>query len=66
MFSHIGLTHVFNQSSITFNWLNSYILKGDAAQGMELTFATLMARASNEPDSFMGWPPAQCASRPTD
>jgi len=29
----------------TFNSLNSYILKGDAAQGMELTFASLMARA---------------------
>src|SRR4029450_864413 len=44
----------FNQSSLTFNSLNSYILKGDAAQGMELTFATLMARALDEPDSFYG------------
>ena len=35
----------YNQSFLTFNSLNSYILKGDGAQGMELTFATLMARA---------------------
>ena len=54
MFSHIGPTRAFNQSSLTFNSLNSYILKGDAAQGMELTFATLMARALDEPDSFYG------------
>jgi len=54
MFSHIGPTRAFNQSFLTFNSLNSYILKGDAAQGMELTFATLMARAFDEPDSFYG------------
>jgi microcin C transport system substrate-binding protein len=54
MFSHIGPTRAFNQSSLTFNSLNSYILKGDAAQGMEFTFATLMARALDEPDSFYG------------
>ena len=39
-FSQIGPTRQFNQSFLTFNSLNSYILKGDAAQGMELTFAT--------------------------
>jgi microcin C transport system substrate-binding protein len=33
---------------------NSYILKGDAAQGMELTFATLMARSGDEPDAMYG------------
>ena len=44
----------FNQNFLTFNSLNSYILKGDAAQGMELTFTTLMARALDEPDSFYG------------
>ena len=42
MFSQIGPTRQFNQNFLTFNSLNSYILKGDAAQGMELTFATLM------------------------
>ena len=45
VFSQIGPTAQFNQNFLTFNSLNSYILKGDAAQGMELTFATLMARA---------------------
>ena len=45
VFSQIGPSRQFNQIFLTFNSLNSYILKGDAAQGMELTFATLMARA---------------------
>ena len=45
MFSQIGPGTIYNQNFLTFNSLNSYILKGDAAQGMELTFATLMARA---------------------
>jgi microcin C transport system substrate-binding protein len=51
-FSQIGPTRQFNQGLLTFNTLNSYILKGDAAQGMELTFATLMARAYDEPDAM--------------
>ena len=33
---------------------NSFILKGDGAQGMELTFASLMARASDELDALYG------------
>src|SRR5262249_14389805 len=36
------------------NSLNSYILRGDAAQGMELTFATLMVRSGDEPDAMYG------------
>ncbi len=55
VFSQIGPTRQFNQGLLTFNTLNSYILKGDAAQGMELTFATLMARASDEPDAMYGF-----------
>jgi len=55
LFSHIGSTRQFNQSFQTFNTLNSYILRGDAALGMELTFATLMARALDEPDSMYGF-----------
>ncbi|MGD0023145.1 MAG: ABC transporter substrate-binding protein, partial [Xanthobacteraceae bacterium] len=43
IFSQIGPDRQYNQNFLTFNSLNSYILKGDAAQGMELTFATLMA-----------------------
>ena len=35
----------------TFNSLNGFIVKGDRANGMELTFASLMARAFDEPDA---------------
>ncbi len=38
----------------TFDSFNSFILKGDAAQGMELVFDTLMARAHDEPDAVYG------------
>ncbi|MEA2907814.1 MAG: microcin transport system substrate-binding protein [Alphaproteobacteria bacterium] len=61
MFSHMGPTKQFNQSYFTFNSLNTFILKGDAAQGMELTFATLMAPstifspAHDEPDAIYGY-----------
>ena len=54
IFSQIGPTRQFNQNFLTFNTLNSYILKGDAAQGMELTFASLMARSGDEPDAMYG------------
>jgi microcin C transport system substrate-binding protein len=50
--SFIGQTRANNQSFLTFNSLNSYILKGDGAQGMEWTFATLMAPSLDEPDSL--------------
>ena len=53
-FSQIGPNRQFNQNFLTFNSLNSYILRGDAAQGMELTFATLMARSGDEPDAMYG------------
>jgi microcin C transport system substrate-binding protein len=54
LFSQIGPNRQFNQNFLTFNSLNSYILQGDAAQGMELTFATLMVRAGDEPDAMYG------------
>src|SRR6185436_10817495 len=54
-FSQIGPTAAFNQNFLTFNSLNSYILKGDGAQGMDLTFATLMARSGDEPDAMYGY-----------
>ncbi|MGH6735678.1 MAG: extracellular solute-binding protein [Methyloceanibacter sp.] len=38
----------------TFNSLNNYILKGDAAQGLELLFDSLMTRAVDEPDAVYG------------
>ena len=46
---------IYNQSYFTFNSLNAFILKGEGAQGMDLTFATLMARAGDEPDAVYGY-----------
>src|SRR2546426_7990557 len=54
LFSQVGATRAFNQNFLTFNSLNIFILRGDGAQGMELTFASLMARANDEPDAFYG------------
>jgi microcin C transport system substrate-binding protein len=53
-FSMIGANRQFNQNFLTFNSLNSYILRGDAALGMERTFASLMTGAADEPDSMYG------------
>ncbi len=41
-------------SLTTFDSFNMFILKGDAAQGMELVFDTLMVRANDEPDAVYG------------
>ncbi|MGK2921394.1 MAG: extracellular solute-binding protein [Methyloceanibacter sp.] len=38
----------------TFNSLNNFILKGDAAQGLDLLFDSLMVRAADEPDAVYG------------
>jgi microcin C transport system substrate-binding protein len=54
LFSHVGSTRAFNQNFQTFNSLNSFILKGDGAQGMQLTFASLMTSAEDEPDGMYG------------
>lgn len=54
LFSQIGPSRQFNQNFLTFNSLNSYILRGDGAQGMQLTFAALMQAAADEPDSMYG------------
>jgi microcin C transport system substrate-binding protein len=54
VFSQIGPSRQYNQNFLTFNSLNSYILRGDAAQGMDLTFATLMSSASDEADAMYG------------
>ena len=53
-FSQVGPSRQFNQNFLTFNSLNSYILKGDGAQGMQLTFASLMLMTGDEPDSMYG------------
>ncbi|HEY6258814.1 MAG TPA: extracellular solute-binding protein [Xanthobacteraceae bacterium] len=55
-----GPTRQFNQSFFTFNSLNAFILKGDGAYGIDLTFATLMGPATiftpihDEPDAIYG------------
>jgi microcin C transport system substrate-binding protein len=43
-----------NQNFTTFNTLNIYILKGDGAAGMGLTFDSLMTGSGDEPDSLYG------------
>src|SRR6266568_1676428 len=54
VFSFIPSVRGYNQSYFTFNSLNAYILKGEGAQGMDMTFAPLMARANDEPDAMYG------------
>jgi microcin C transport system substrate-binding protein len=54
LFSLIPSVRAFNQSFFTFNSLNAYILKGEGAQGMDMTFTTLMTRANDEPDAMYG------------
>ena len=45
----------YNGSFLTFDSLNGYILKGNGAWGMDLTFATLMRRSGDEPDAVYGF-----------
>jgi microcin C transport system substrate-binding protein len=54
LFSLIPSSRAYNQSFFTFNSLNAYILKGEGAQGMDMTFAALMVRANDEPDAMYG------------
>ncbi|MBR0708146.1 extracellular solute-binding protein [Bradyrhizobium liaoningense] len=53
-FSLIPSVRAYNQSYQTFNSLNAFILKGDGAQGMDMTFVPLMVRANDEPDAMYG------------
>ncbi len=43
-----------NQNPVTFNTLNNYVLRGDGAAGMNLTFASLMAGSADESGSVYG------------
>jgi microcin C transport system substrate-binding protein len=52
--SQIGSSRYYNQNFLTFNSLNGFILRGDAALGIERTFASLMKRSWDEPDSMYG------------
>ena len=54
LFSTIPSSRAYNQSFQTFNSLNAFILKGEGAQGMDMTFTPLMARAGDEPDAMYG------------
>ncbi|MET0970771.1 MAG: extracellular solute-binding protein [Tardiphaga sp.] len=54
VFSTIPSARAFNQSYQTFNSLNAFVLRGDGAQGMGMTFTTLMSRAGDEPDAMYG------------
>ncbi|QOZ50769.1 extracellular solute-binding protein [Bradyrhizobium sp. CCBAU 53338] len=54
-FSLIPSVRGYNQSYFTFNSLNAFVLKGEGAQGMDLTFVTLMAHAGDEPDAMYGF-----------
>ena len=53
-FSEMVSSRGYNGSFLTFNSLNSYILKGEGALGMDYTFAALMARSGDEPDAMYG------------
>ena len=44
----------FNQSTLTFNTLNTFVPRGDAPPRMELCHDTLMVGSLDEPDSFYG------------
>src|ERR1700734_1083749 len=52
LFSLIPSVRAYNQSYQTFNSFNAFILKGEGAQGMDMTFAPLMVRAGEEPDAM--------------
>ena len=54
MFSLIPSGRAHNQSFFTFNSLNAYVIKGEGAQGMDMTFVSLMVRGGDEPDAMYG------------
>jgi microcin C transport system substrate-binding protein len=53
-YSEIVSTRTYNGSFLTFNSLNTFILKGEGVLGMDFTFATLMVRSGDEPDAMYG------------
>ena len=48
------LSMVGPAGTITFDSFNPFILRGDAAQGLDVLFDTLMVRANDEPDAVYG------------
>ena len=64
VYSEVVARRGFNGSFLTFNSLNGYILKGEGALGMDLTFASLMTVASDEPDGMYGFAARSVAISP--
>lgn len=54
VFSEMVTSRTYNGSFLTFNSLNSFILKGEGVLGMDFTFASLMVRSGDEPDAMYG------------
>lgn len=54
VFSHLPGQLILNQNFNTFNSMNTFILRGDGPLQMEMTFASLMTRAYDEPDAVYG------------
>jgi microcin C transport system substrate-binding protein len=48
------LSTIGTEGRTTFDSFNGFLLKGDAAQGIEYLFDTLMTRAGDEPDAVYG------------
>ena len=48
------LSTIGTEGRTTFDSFNGFLLKGDAAQGLESLFDTLMTRAGDEPDAVYG------------
>ena len=64
-YSEVVTSRGYNGSFLTFTSLNGYILRGEGAFGMDLTFASLMARAADEPDSMYAFAArSRASSRP--
>ncbi|MDO9412933.1 MAG: extracellular solute-binding protein [Pseudolabrys sp.] len=54
-YSEAVSSRTYNGSFLTFNSLNTYILKGEGVLGMDRVFASLMARSGDEPDAMYGF-----------
>jgi microcin C transport system substrate-binding protein len=48
------LSTIGTEGRTTFDSFNNFLLKGDAAQGLDYLFDTLMTRADDEPDAVYG------------
>ena len=54
VYSELPSSRLYNGSFLTFNSLNSFILKGEGVYGIQLTFASLMQASNDEPDAMYG------------